>query len=83
MQKFICQSDVKHIITSLIQTITLVLKTDIITNIPSHSIRFADILGYFNLFPDLEDEWDDDNLSFVLDQLTLWSGILLTDIEVI
>jgi hypothetical protein len=34
MHQFIGQSDVKHIMTSLIKTITLVLKTDIITNIP-------------------------------------------------
>ena len=46
MRQFISQSDVKHIKTSPITTITSVLKalTDIITNIPAHPSRLAEIL---------------------------------------
>ena len=43
MCKIIDQSDVKHIMTSLIKTITSVLKTttDIITNIPALLVGVA------------------------------------------
>ena len=46
MGKFICQSNVKHIITSPIKTTWSVLKalTDIITNIPARPIELAEIL---------------------------------------
>ena len=45
MLKFIGQSDVNHIMTSSIKTITLLLKAliDIITNIPARPIRPAEI----------------------------------------
>jgi hypothetical protein len=45
MLKFIGQSDVNHIMTSSIKTITLLLKalTDIITNIPARPVRPAEI----------------------------------------
>ena len=51
MRQFIGQSDVKHIITSLITTITSVLKalTDIITNIPAHSSRVTEILAIMSV----------------------------------
>ena len=51
MRQFISQSDVKHIITSLITTITSVLKalTDIITNIPAHSSRVTEILAIMSV----------------------------------
>jgi hypothetical protein len=46
MHNFIGQSDVKHIMMAPIKTIMSVLKalTDIITNIPTRSIRLAEIL---------------------------------------
>ena len=46
MCQFIGQYDVKHIMTSLIETITSVLtaSTDIITNIPAGPIRLTEIL---------------------------------------
>jgi len=46
MHKFIGQSDVKHIMMSPMKIITSVLKasTDIITNIPPHPIKLAEIL---------------------------------------
>ena len=51
MRQFIGQSDVKHIITSLITTITSVLKalTDIITNIPARSSRLTEILAIMSV----------------------------------
>ena len=50
MRQFIGQFDVKHIITSLITTITSVLKalTDI-TNIPAHSSRVTEILAIMSV----------------------------------
>jgi hypothetical protein len=44
MCKFISQSDVKHIMTSPIKTLTSVLKTDIITSITALHIRLTEIL---------------------------------------
>jgi hypothetical protein len=46
MRKFIGQSDVKHIMTSPIKTITSVLKasTDILTNILVRPVGLAEIL---------------------------------------
>ena len=51
MRQFISQSDIKHIITSLITTITSVLKamTDIITNIPARSSRLTEILAIMSV----------------------------------
>jgi len=51
MRKFIGQSDVKHIMTSPIKTITSVLKasTDIITNIPVCPIGLAEILAIMSV----------------------------------
>jgi len=42
MHKFISQSDIKHIMTSLVKTITSILKasTDIILNRPMDSLRY-------------------------------------------
>ena len=50
MRQFIGQSDIKHIITSLITTITSVLKalTDI-TNIPARSSRITEILAIMSV----------------------------------
>jgi len=45
MCKFISQSDVKHIMTSQIKTISILkASTDFITNIPAHPIGLAEIL---------------------------------------
>ena len=51
MHKFIGQSDIKHIMKSQIKTLTSVLKasTNIITNIPAHSIGLADILAIMSV----------------------------------
>jgi len=51
MRKFIGQSDVKHIMTSQIKTITSVLKalTYIITNIPARPIGLAEILAIMSV----------------------------------
>ena len=51
MHQFIGQSDVKHIMTSLIKTIMSVLKatTDIITNIPTRPIRLAGLLAIMSV----------------------------------
>ena len=51
MHNFIGQSDVKHIMTSLIKTIMSVLKamTDIITNIPTRPIRLAGLLAIMSV----------------------------------
>ena len=51
MHQFIGQSDVKHIMTSLIKTIMSVLKatTDIITNIPTRPIKLVGLLAIMSV----------------------------------
>ena len=51
MRTFIGQSDVKHIMMSLIKTIMSVLKalTDIITNKPVHTIGLAAVLKIMSI----------------------------------